>query len=109
MHAAFLRSEYYGGSATTRCPQRASRLPTNPLDAGREGRHRVVSHVHWCPFRRGRRPAIPRRHRRGPHIAVLARASRRPNHTDDGSRQVKSHDLPSTAGDPSTRSQIADD
>jgi len=46
MHAAFLRSEYYGGSATTRCPQRASRLPTNPLDAGREGRHRVVSHVH---------------------------------------------------------------
>jgi len=46
MHAALLRSEYYGGSATTRCPQRASRLPTNPPDAGRGGRHRVVSHVH---------------------------------------------------------------
>jgi hypothetical protein len=34
MHAALLRSEYYGGSATTRCPQRASRLPTTPPDAG---------------------------------------------------------------------------
>jgi hypothetical protein len=46
MHAAFLRSEYYGGSATTRCPQWASHLPTNPLEAGWEGQHQVVSHVH---------------------------------------------------------------
>ena len=34
MHAALLRSEYYDGSATTRCPQRASRLPTTPPDTG---------------------------------------------------------------------------
>ena len=33
MHAALLRSQYYGGSATPRCPQRASHLPTTPPDA----------------------------------------------------------------------------
>ncbi len=60
MRPAFPASEYYGDSATTRRQQRASRLPTGRLAADREGRHRVASHVHCCPLRRDRRPAIPR-------------------------------------------------
>ena len=50
MWPAFPTSEYYGGSATPRCQQRALRLPADRLAAGREGRHRVASHVHCVPF-----------------------------------------------------------
>ncbi|HSH58285.1 MAG TPA: hypothetical protein VK988_01340 [Acidimicrobiales bacterium] len=46
MWPAFPASEYYGDSATTRRHQRASRLPADQLAAGREGQHRVASHVH---------------------------------------------------------------
>jgi hypothetical protein len=46
MHAAFPRSEYYNGSATTRYPQRASHLPANRPAADWFGRHRAASHVH---------------------------------------------------------------
>lgn len=50
MQPAFPTSEYYGGSATPRCQQRALRLPAGRLATGREGRHRVASHVHCVPF-----------------------------------------------------------
>jgi hypothetical protein len=104
MRPALPAPQYYGGSATTRCPQRASHLPrtTSRLPVPM-GRHRAASHVHWYPVRRGRRPATPRWPRHGPHIAVLVRASRRRNHTDAESGQVKSHDLPNTTCGPSAR------
>lgn len=52
MWPAFPTSDYYGGSVPTRCPQRASRLPTATLDRMAGGQHRVGSHVHWHPFDR---------------------------------------------------------
>ncbi|MFE7046161.1 hypothetical protein ACFU9X_44320, partial [Streptomyces atratus] len=39
-------SEYYGDSATIWLHQRASRLPAARLEAGREGRCQIASHVH---------------------------------------------------------------
>jgi len=62
----------------------------NPRDeTGNESRATSV----WMTAR----PAIPRRHRHEPQIAVLARASGHPNLTGDRSGQAKTHDLPSTA------------
>ena len=53
--------DYYGSSATPRRQQRTVRLP----QARRLGGHRRdASHVHSYAGRQGRRPAVPRGHRR---------------------------------------------
>jgi hypothetical protein len=107
MHVALPRSKYYGGSATTRCPQRASRLPTDRQGAGRIGRHRIASHVHWRPLRRVSAPsytpvASPRaaHHSLGPGLPP-PKSHRRRKRTAQEPRTVQHHEAthpPDSAG-----------
>jgi hypothetical protein len=110
MWPAFPASEYCGGSATTRRQQRASRLPVHRLAAGRRGRRRVASHVHWSSFRRGRCPASPRRYRpnRTSQSWLGPLAAHRMDATREGGRSVGAP--PSTAERPIHQGlQVVDD
>lgn len=49
MCAAFLRSDYYEGSATPGRRRLTVRLPATTLDVGWVGRRPDASHVHWQP------------------------------------------------------------
>ena len=57
--------DYYGSSATPRRQQRTVRLPQTH-QPGFGGHRRDASHVHSYTGRQGRRPAVPRGHRRAP-------------------------------------------
>lgn len=50
VYAPLARSDYYRDSATARCRQPTTNLPSTRLAAGREGRHPAASHVHHHPI-----------------------------------------------------------
>ena len=109
MWPAFPTSQYYGGSATTRYPQRASRLPPDRLAAEQVGRYRIASHVHWCPFRRGSASgytpvASPRaaHHSLGPGLPP-PKSHRRQKRTGQKPRPVQHHEATHPPDSPGRR------
>lgn len=59
MHAAFPRSEYYGGSAPSRSHQLTTSLPAATLEAQTDGRNQDGSHVHHVPIDGGSAQLFP--------------------------------------------------
>jgi hypothetical protein len=84
--------DYYGSSATPRRQRRTVRLPRTQ---GSGGHRRGASHVHSYTGRQGRRPAVPRGHRRAP-----PQHSTRPHRPDqltsgrDGPQRVRGPSVP---------------
>ena len=110
MCPAFPSSDYYDGSATPGAHSGRHTCPPPTWQVGRKGGAGTLpTFTEDCPAT-GSAPSYTPAASPGPHIAVLARASRRPNPTGGGSGQAKSHDLPSTAKRPIHQiSQAADD
>jgi hypothetical protein len=110
MWPALPAPEYYDGSATTRHPQRASRLPAT-LPGWEVGRAASGRFPRSLLFRStGSVPSYTPTASPSPHIAVLDRTSRRPSASGDESEAPISHKRSSTAARPIHRSwRAADD
>jgi hypothetical protein len=97
--------DYYGSSATPRRQRRTVRLPQTQ---GSGGHRRGASHVHSSTGRQGRRPAVPRGHRRAPpqHGARPHPSEREPDgqdgpHRERGPSVPTAHSRQFLAGDES--------
>jgi hypothetical protein len=86
--------DYYGSSATSRRQQRTVRLP-RAHQPGLGGHRRDASHVHSYTGWQGRRPAVPRGHRRAlPQHSTRPRPPDQQTSGQDGPHEQRGPSIP---------------